>query len=311
MMNFFPSKRLQAGIEISANQLKSAVVFKKGNIFSVNHLSAIKIPPETVKPSFKTENIIDEAVFNNNLEKICKDLNTKRVSLALPDSSVKVLIRKFKELPKDPREIHDMLSWSISTALHLSADELRISWENKGKIADVGHVFLIALGLETVIAQYEAAMKRVGIVPAALAPAGLNQFNFYAKALSEEGKVAYLGLFDDFVNIFVFCDGAPVFYKTIKKGVLNENGASAINDMDVLIQFYNSENPDLEIEKFYIASHIKSEEMIKQVLPDVNPLGFVLMDENDLIEIDKKLEVLPENGSLSFYTTALGAAQGQ
>lgn len=311
-MTFFSSKRAQAGIEISANQLKSAIVFKKGNSFSIKQLSSVKIPSEILRPSFKMENITQPDEFQGILQTFCKDLNTKKVCVALPDSSVKVLIRKYKELPKDPREINEMLLWNISTALHLSVEDLRISWENRGKAADEAYVFLIALGLEKIIGQYEEAFHKIGVTPVTLAPAGLNQFNFYANMLSEEGIVAYLGLFDDVVTIFVFSDGIPVFYKIIRKGLLNETGASAINDMDVLIHYYNSENPDLGIEKCYIASHIKSETQIKQVLQDINPLEFVIMEETGLINEDHPSVIVePADQPLYFYTAALGAAQCQ
>jgi hypothetical protein len=81
--------------------------------------------------------------------------------------------------------------------------------------------------------------------------------------------------------------------------------------MDVLIHYYNSENPDLGIEKFYIASHIQSEMQIKQVLQDINPLEFILMDETELISMDHASVIEPADQPLYLYTAALGAAQGQ
>lgn len=329
-MNFFPVSRLKAGVEISSDKITSALILKKGKNFSIKKLSDVKIPPGTINPSFKKENIMNAEVFQDALKKTCYDMDVKKISVALPDSSVKVLIRKFKELPKDPQEINEMVLWNFSSSLKLPVEQLRISWENMGRNSDNHHIFLIVLGLEKVMIQYENAFKKIGISPVMLAPAGLNQFNFYCENLPEKGNIAYLGLFDDFLNIFVFSNGIPVFYKMIKKGFSGNDSASAINNVDLLIQYYNSENPDLEIEKFFIASHIKSDMLMEHILQDVsqlgshiksdmliehilqdgNPVDCTIIDERQLIEFDKKFKIDFKNNPLPFYTTALGAAQG-
>ena len=329
-MNFFPVSRLKAGVEISSDKITSALILKKGKNFSIKKLSDVKIPPGIINPSFKKENIMNAEVFQDALKKTCYDMDVKKISVALPDSSVKVLIRKFKELPKDPQEINEMVLWNFSSSLKLPVEQLRISWENMGRNSDNHHIFLIVLGLEKVMIQYENAFKKIGISPVMLAPAGLNQFNFYCENLPEKGNIAYLGLFDDFLNIFVFSNGIPVFYKMIKKGFSGNDSASAINNVDLLIQYYNSENPDLEIEKFFIASHIKSDMLMEHILQDVsqlgshiksdmliehilqdgNPVDCTIIDERQLIEFDKKFKIDFKNNPLPFYTTALGAAQG-
>ena len=329
-MNFFPVQRLKAGVEISSDKITSALILKKGKKYSIKKLSNVKIPPGTIRPSFKKENIIDTETLHDCLEKTCYDMNLKKISVALPDSCVKVFIRKFTQLPEDPQEINEMVLWNFSKSLHLPVEQLRVSWENKGKNSDNHHVFLIVLGLETVMTQYENAFKKMDITPVMLAPAGLKQFNFYCESLPEKGNVAYLGLFDDFLNIFVFSNGTPVFYKIIKKGSLGDDSGSAINNVDLLIQYYNSENPDLEIEKFFIASHIKSDLLMEHILQDVsqigshiksdmlmehilqdgNPIDCRILDERQLIEFDKKFKTDFKNIPLPFYTTALGAAQG-
>ncbi|MCK5164280.1 MAG: hypothetical protein KAQ72_11205 [Desulfobacula sp.] len=329
-MNFFPIQRLKAGIEISSDKITSALILKKGEKISIQKLSDVKILPETIKPSFKRENIANSGTLQDCLKKICHDMNLKKISVALPDSSVKVLIRKFKELPKEQQEINEMVLWNISSSLGLPVEDLRISWDNMGKNSENNHVFLIALGLKKVMAQYEEVFKNIGVSPVVIGPAGLAQFNFYSKSLPEKGNVAYLGLFDDFLNIFVFSDSIPVFYKMIKKGLLGNDSGSAINDVDLLMQYYNSENPDLEIEKFFIASHIKSDMLMEHILQDVSHLDShinsdmlvehilqdgkqidcTIIDERQLIEFDKRFKINFKNNPLPFYTTALGAAQG-
>jgi hypothetical protein len=329
-MSFFSAPRLKTGVEISSDKITAALILKKKDNFSIKKLSDVKIPAGTLKPSFKKENILNPEALHDCLKKACYDMNLKKISVALPDSSVKVFVRKFTQLPEDPQEINEMVLWNFSSSLNLPAEQLRVSWENMGKNQDNHHIFLIVLGLEKIMVQYETAFKKIGVSPVILLPAGLNQFNFYCKSLPEKGTVAYLGLFDDFLNIFVFSNGVPVFYKMIKQGFWGNDSTSAINNVDLLIQYYNSENPDLTIEKFFIASHIKSDMLMEHILQDVsqigshiksdmlmehilqdgNPVDCTIIDERQLIDFDEKFKIDFKKNPLPFYTSALGAAQG-
>ncbi len=309
-MSFYSIKKLKAGIEISADQIRSALIFKKGNAFTIKKLSDFELVPGIIKPSFKVENIVDIKAFKKYLEKACKGSQFNKVAVALPDTSVKVLIKKFSELPGEDHEIREMIKWDISSSLNLSSSELRVSWENMGENNDGSSVFIIALGMEEVIGQYEKAFRSIGVSPAVLSPAGLSQFNFYSRQIPEHGHVAYLAMFDDFVNIFVFFDGSPIFYKTIKKGMLGGSSDSALNDVDLLIQYYHTEHPDVDIERFYIASPIKLESQMEEVLHDFGDIDFEILEERQLIGFDKKFELHPENRPLPFYTSVIGTAQG-
>ncbi len=308
-MNFFPIKKLLAGVELAPDNIKSALIMKRGKNYSIKQLSDVKIPSQTLKPSFKKENIINMDFFHECLKKICKEIKVKKIGVALPDSCVKVLVRTFKDLPKEKSKIAEMVLWDISSSLKLPADELRISWHNMGKNSDNAHVFLVVLALNNIIAQYEQVFKKLGISPAMLAPAGLNQYNFYSRILPSKGNIAYLGMFDDYLNLFVFNDNIPLFYKMIRKGLLNDNESSAINDVDLLLQYYNSENPDLEIEKFFIASNTKSQIQIEYILQDINPAEFTIIDEKQLISFDKSFKLKHNYNPLPFYTSVIGAAQ--
>ncbi len=308
-MNFFAASKLKAGVEIAVDQIKSALIVKKEKTFFIKKLSDIRLPIGTIKPSFKKENILDVVAFKSGLEQIYKNINCKKVSVAVPDASVKIFIKIFSDLPKEPHEVNKLISWDISRSLNIPSEDMRVSWENMGTNIEGKHVFIVALGIETVISQYERAFKQMGIKPMMIAPAGLNQFNFYSRMVSDHGNTAYLGIFDDVVNIFVFIEGVPIFYKMVKKGMLGENSASAINDVDLLLQYYNTENPDLVIDQFYIASQIKSETQMSQILSEIGEIDFDIIEERNLIQFDKNINLKSETKPLPFYTSAIGTAQ--
>lgn len=324
-----------AGIEVSEDRIRAVAVVGKADGVSIQHLETVKIPKNTLTPAFKHLNVQDEGTFLARLKKACPRIRSGKIHVALPDACVKVLIHRITDLPKDARDIGRMLVWRIAAAYGIPEPELRVSWESWGKDSESRHVFLVAVGMEPVLAQYEAVFKEGGMRPVLLVPAGLARFSFYAPTLPETGVMAYLGLFDEVITLFVFSNGLPLFYRVTRKGMLRKDGGSAINDVDLLIQYYNSEFPENEIEKFFIASYIKSENLMEQVFENVRNIDFIILDETQLIHFlqgrQNRADISPdytfvdetsliqwecpsdakslEDTPLPFYTTALGAAQ--
>jgi hypothetical protein len=334
-MGFVFKEKTCTGIEMSDHSIRAATVMGKTDGVSIQHLETVKIPTQTLVPAFKHLNVKDLERFLACLKKACPRTRSGKIHVALPDASVKVLIQRITDLPKDPRDIGRMLVWRTASTYGIPEQQLRVSWENRGMDSDNRHVFLVAVGMEPVMAEYEDAFKSAGMQPVLLAPAGLARFNFYAPTLPETGIMAYLGLFDEEIALFVFSDGLPLFYRITRKGMLREDGSSAINDVDLLIQYYNSEFPENEIEKFFIASYIKSENLMEQVFENVKNIDFIIVDETQLIHFfqgrQKQTNAAPdftfvdettliqwdfplddmtrEDNPLPFYTAALGAAK--
>lgn len=303
-------KKTCAGIEVSEDSIRAVAVAGKEEGVSIQQLETVKIPARTLTPAFKHQNVQDVEGFLFSLKKVCPRTRSGKIHVALPDACVKVLIQKITDLPKDPRDIGRMLVWRISSTYGMPEPEIRVSWENWGKDPENRHVVLVAVGMEPVLAEYEAVFKAGGMRPVLLAPAGLARFNFYAPTLPETGVMAYLGLFDEAITLFVFLNGLPLFYRITRKGMLSKDGGSAINDVDLLIQYYNSEFPENEIEKFFIASYIKSENLMEQVFENVRNIDFIILDETSLIRWDDPSDgMFLKDDSFPFYTAALGAAQ--
>ncbi len=308
-MKFFQANYLKAGVEILAERIILALIVKKGKTCSIRHLSNITLAPDIIRPLFKKENILDEKMFVKYMKKILKKLKTKSIGVALPDACFKVFIKKYKELPKKDHEIKEMVLWSISSSLGVPVEELRISWENMGKNHENQYVFIVVVGMKSVLKQYERVLKRSGVSTVMLAPVGLNRFNFYAEKISGVGNNFYLSLFDDSLTAFVFSDGIPIFYKVIKKGLISGRGVSAVEDMDMLLHYFFSKHLDFDIDKFFIASRIKSDQHMEQLLEDISPVEFTIINENKIVHFDKMFKVPSGHTPLSLYSSALGTAQ--
>ena len=308
-MKYFQVSQIYTGIEILTEKIILAQITRKGKSSSIQKLSQSKVAPNILKPLFKKENILDEKAFVHCMRKSLKKMKIKSLGVSLPDACFKVFIKKFRELPAKEHEIKDMVVWSIADSLSIPVDELRISWENLGKNSENYYVFLIVIGMNNVLEQYERLIKKSASSSVLLAPVGLNRFNFYAEKIPAIGNNFYLSLFDDSLTAFAFLNGIPIFYKVIKKGLISGKGASAVEDMDMLLQYFFTKYPDFDIDKFFIASHIKSDLQIEQLLEDINPVEFVIIDENELAHFDQTFKAKSRGDSLSFYSSALGTAQ--
>ena len=293
-MKFLMQERKYTGVEISQECIINAVLSNKKKCRLLKRCFLYPLPDDTVKPSFKRENILHPEHFRRALQKSLKKSRIKRgdIAVSLPNESVKILVRQFTDLPRDKAEKNEMVLWNAASTLGLSINDIKVAWQPMGTAADGNQTLLIALASKNVLAQYELEIKKAGFYPKVLSPAGIHQFNFFSSAVSEKGSVAYLGLFGNYVTIFIFIDSIPVFYKTIKKGLfsLDQNSFGSVDsfyfnddktsgegrptgvnhnlagpcdgkvdkriarDIDLVFQYYHSTFPDISIEKICIAS---------------------------------------------------------
>jgi len=301
------SDKGKTGMEISDQGIRGVTVSLKGELPLLKHMVEIPLPGKVVRPQFRKENILDEQTFVECMQKSLARVKTGAVSVSLPDACMKVFIKKFGELPEKKQDIDDMVLWNISGALKIPADSLRVSWSHMGKNGENSNVILVAIGLADVLQQYETLFRKCRVSASWIAPSGLNRFNFYAEKIEETGITGYLGLFHDHLTAFVFSDSVPVFYKVFRKQLADDQETSAIENVDLLVQYFQSEYPEFPVDRFYIASHIKSQRQIKDMLEDLSYTHYSILEETQLVRFDKTFSPDPGQKPLSFFSGALGA----
>lgn len=304
-----------AGIDISSEKIRGGLVVTKSGQKTIKKLTGVNIPAGTLAPGFKKDNILDETGFQTYLKQVCWKVPAGTLHVALPDACIKLGIQTYKELPSDHDEIDKLLVWQTAAAFNLPAGQLRVVWRHLGKSVENTHVFLVAMAMEAVIARYETVFSTAGIHPASLVPAGLARFNFYAPPLPRTGCAAFLALFDEFIQLFVFFQGLPLFYRMISKGMLDPESTSAINDVDLLLQYYAGEFPGHPIDKLYVVSQITDRPTMPRILQNLDIAEFTILDETRLIHWDDSLNISADRHPLTRYSAVLGAAvtgrQGQ
>ncbi len=307
----FPTSHLTTGLEISSERITAVKVAKHRNKYSVESTSGVKIPTDSFKVSFKHLNILDSALFSNHLKKTNLK-KIKKANIALPDGCCKVFIRRYNELPDSDDTINDLITWDMANQLNIeNLSELRCGWEHKGSTSEQEHLFIVVVMLEKVIEQYETLFSDLGISINTILPAGLCQYNFYSPEFSEMEDFAFLCLFDESISIYVFVKGIPVFYKTLRKGLIGANSPSAMNDLDLFLQYYHGEIPDLQLDRIVVASPIEPDyETTEFLVESFSAEVCHYIDERKLMNFSTLRGVDENVGSLSFFSAALGAAKG-
>ncbi|GEM_PF-7004440 len=307
-MKFFSKNKFGTGIEISVENIILAHVCEREKVCPVVNLSCCAIAPGLIRPLFKKPHIIDENAFIYNVKKIFKKNMIDSVKIALPDICFKVFIKKFKALPEKKKEIREMVMWSISDCFSIPMEELRISWKNMGKDNENQYIFIIVLAMDIVLEQYERLFKKCGIAITMITSVGLSRYNFFAHTIPFPGNNIFLGIFHESMTVFAFSDGIPVFYKVIKKGVISDQKISTMEEMDMLLNLFLSDNPDFDIDRFFIASRVKSDHFMEQLLQEINPAEFEILNEKDVVIFDKSFRTQGQQTDLSMYIGALGVA---
>ncbi len=303
---------MSTGVEISTEKIKAVNIAKTGKRYIVQDAKSVKIPTQAFKCSFKHLNIVDPDLFTDALGQLNIKNRKKRLSLALPDGCCRIIIRRYRELPESEDRINEMITWDMANQMKINdISELRCAWEYKGQVLDQEHVFIIAVLLEKVIEQYETLFMRQGFKIARIMPAGLARHNFYASDLSETERIAFLGLWDESIFIFIFDKGIPLLYKMLRKGLIGKSNASAMNDLDLLLQYCHTELLDTGLDRIIIASDkVLSDDVTKFLTTSFSANDCQIADEHILMDFSKLKGFNIETNTFPDFSAALGAAKG-
>lgn len=148
------------------------------------------LPPGAVVPSLKLGNIVDRIAVIAALKRTlgAVQLGKERdVTLIVPDTSVRVLLLDFDEIPSKAEEALSVLRFRLAKLLPFNPELAQISYQVMSRHALVLQVLVVAAPRE-VLAEYESAVREAGFEPGAVLPSTLA----VAAALDEAGQSATL-----------------------------------------------------------------------------------------------------------------------
>ena len=154
-------QKIFTGIEISETSINVAQIEKEGTGWRLIHSKTVPFPEDTLKLSYRNNNIADSNQFCETMREALQGGIGKvsSVGLSLPNDIVKISIKKYEELPDKKSEIEKMIAWSTEKSLHFPDKSTKIAYEMIEQ-NDVNEKWmLIAIGIRDVIKEYELNLK--------------------------------------------------------------------------------------------------------------------------------------------------------
>jgi len=306
---FFPRfQKTLTGIEITESSIKVAQIVRDKRGWRVTGLAEVALPEETLKLSFKAENINDPEAFAETIKTGLGMLGggASSVGLSLPNEVVKVSLQSYSDLPRGREQTEKMIAWWVRSTLPFPMDQAKVSYTplhtNSG--GDI-RVFASIVHRD-VVREYELNMRGLKLEPQVIRPSGINQYNFYHDRIPRSGLMAFLGLFERYTTLLVFEQGSLLFYHGLKKGY---SDVHFFQDVEMMIALYQNENPGKGIDKLFYASQVGFHEDLDQGLRSLTATTVSSFSEREMITVDPSLN--GKRGLIELYpfAAAIGAAQ--
>ena len=307
-MRKFTFQKILTGLEINETAVNVVQIEKDSSRWRLIQSRTVPFPEDTLKLSYKKNNILDPNQFRETIKEALQDAEGKvsSIGLSLPNDIVKVSIRKYDGLPDSDLETERMISWSTEKSLHFPEKSTKIAYELIEENDEKEKWILVAICIKDVIKEYELNLKDLKLIPKVIRPSGINQFNFFSSDLPSTGINAFLGLYENYFTFLVFEDSKLKFFHGFKKGF---SDLYFFKDIDMTIQHFMNAHPDKEVENLYIGTQVAFHKEIEDVFRNLSDINIVVMDESRHIKAEPKTENKNEREKISYFLSAIGAAQ--
>ena len=296
-------------MEIAPNAIRIALVERSGRALHLIKGASIPLPEGTIKPSFKSANIVAPELFLEAVQKLSTEFDgtARTVSLSLPSEIVRILLRGYPKLPDTKPEIEKLISWSLEKSFHFPIENTKVSYQIIGSDISGATNLLVTLAMHDVIRQYEDLLAQANIDARIVRPAGINLYNFFAPRLPSQENHAFLGLFDNYFCFLVFENTRLTFFHGVKRGF---SDLQFFQDVDLTMQHYLESNPGKRIGRLCVGSQVGYHAELKEVLSNLIDIELDILEEGELIASNFDLTQPLERLRLSSFASAIGAAQG-
>ena len=156
----------------------------------LSQIATTSLPAGAVVPSLRQGNIVDRIAVIAALRKTLGAVQLgkgKDVTVIVPDTSVRVLLLDFDEMPSKADEAMSVVRFRLAKLLPFPPDQAQVSYQVMSRHALVMQVLVVAIPNE-VLAEYESAVREAGFEPGAVLPSTLA----IAAAIDEAGATATL-----------------------------------------------------------------------------------------------------------------------
>lgn len=165
-----PKPRLAC--EIAADRVLAGRLMEKGHS-GLEACAARELAPGSVVPDLIENNLRQREAVRSGIAAVLNDVagRSKDVIAIVPDAAVRVMLLEFDTLPSDTEEALGVVRFRLKKSLPFDVDKAKVSYHAQ-KVGDEVRV-VAAVGLASVIEDYEAAFRDAGFSPGVVLPSML------------------------------------------------------------------------------------------------------------------------------------------
>ncbi len=210
---FFAKKRI--GVELSQAGIAFSQVAGRGGGQYLEKVAYRALPENVLLPAYKKLNVTDADVFVNKLKEAhcLLTVDSKRISVSLPDTAGKVILLEMDEQIKSRAEGREIVAWKIKKKTLFDIADAHLDYQILKQNEDGVFSIMVTMVSRDVITQYEDLFGAAGF---SLARIDLNAFNLctlIARAVDEPVDQTLLYMYGNALGIMIFKGGIPEFVR--------------------------------------------------------------------------------------------------
>lgn len=233
--------------EIAADRVLAGRVTDDGS--GLEACAARELAPGTVVPDLVETNLRQRSAVREGIESTLGGVagRSKDVIAVVPDAAVRVMLVDFETLPSDYEEALGVVRFRLKKSLPFDVDKAKVSYHAQ-KVRDEIKI-VAAVGLGSVIEDYEAAFKEAGFSPGIVLPSTL------AALGAAEGKKPTLVIKVDAqtTSLAILNEDQLQLFRTLENSRgITINGEQLAEEVYPSIVFFQ-DTYHLNIEQIYVA----------------------------------------------------------
>jgi type IV pilus assembly protein PilM len=181
------------------------------------------LAPGTVEASPVKENIHQPEALDQALAQVLDQAaplrKRKDAALLLPDNCARLAVLEFETLPSDSGERLTLIRWRLKKSVPFDVDTAAVSYQMQRSAAGSSAVsVLVAVSPAEVIGQYEAAVRRAGLLPGHVSVAVAAALNL----VEESGVTMLAKLSGRGLSLAVVNEGQVRLVRSLEAGLAGE-----------------------------------------------------------------------------------------
>lgn len=251
-VSFFRQDRV--GLSIGPTHLSIASAAQRGDSIDIRHCAVETLEEGVCRPSPVERNILQMDQWKKAVRSILDRFpRTRRLTLALPDSAVRMLLLDLQQVPGSRKDFEKLIQWHMEKTFLYPLGASRFSYQLLAREAGQTKVLATAVKKE-VIEQYESLDEARPIEARSVSPTSFYLFNLFrpliTRTAGETGHFVFVCLVDRSLTFLVFEQGHVRFIRVKEAPDNGEDAARAadflFDELGKSLSFYDGEGKRLQ-----------------------------------------------------------------